>query len=303
MKFIAKKVIKGKPYYYMQYGRYNSYLGSSVPSNIKARLLDFFIKVGKEEAKKLHPTIVKEFGKKDPAIIEVMRHVFILISRSKLFSQEYQNYLNQLTIHFTFNSNRSEGSKVTRKEIEHLSMKTKRKPKTRSEREVLNSFAALKFAFSKDMNWNPLNIKRLHALLLNGLDDPLIVGKWKRENVVAPGNQPTARPEDVNQEMKDLLLWLNKRRRSRMYPPLLATEFYVRFEAIHPFTDGNGRVGRILLNAILFHSDFMPIVFFTKNHEAHCKAITKAITGKYENFRRHFIDQSKKTTELLKVYE
>ena len=53
MKFIAKKVIKGKPYYYMQYGRYNSYLGSSVPSNIKARLLDFFIKVGKEEAKKL----------------------------------------------------------------------------------------------------------------------------------------------------------------------------------------------------------------------------------------------------------
>ena len=303
MKFIAKKVIKGKPYYYLQFGKYNSYLGGAIPSNIKARLLDFFIKIGKEEAKHLRPTVVKEFGKKDPSVIEVMRHVFILISRSKLFGQEYQNYLNQLTIHFTFNSNRSEGSKVTRREVEKLSIHTKRKPRSRTEREILNSFAALKFAFSKNMRLNPLNIKRLHALLLNGLDDPLIVGRWKKENVVAPGNQPTASPEIVNDEMKELFAWFGKKKKNKMYPPLLASEFYIRFESIHPFTDGNGRVGRILLNAILFHSGYMPIVFFTQNHKAHCSAITKAIDGKYENFNRHFIEQSKKTMELLRIYE
>ncbi|MBT6068941.1 Fic family protein [Candidatus Peregrinibacteria bacterium] len=301
MQFVVKKVIKGKAYYYMQYSKYGVYLGESVPANIKKKLMNFFIQIGKEEVKKLDEEIIKAFAPKKIEAIEVMRHLFILISRSELFSHEYQNYLTDLTVRFTFNSNRSEGSKVTRKEVENICLKNTRKPRSHIEREVFNSFSALRFAFSEKMNWNPLNVKRIHSLLLNNIADPLIVGKWKTQNVVAPGNQTTTNPEYVGDEMKKLFEWLKERKRAKMYPPLLATEFYIRFEAIHPFTDGNGRVGRILLNALLFHFDYMPIVFFTQNHEAHCRAITKAIEGRPGTFNRHFVEQAKKTIELIKI--
>ncbi|MDP4007664.1 MAG: Fic family protein [Candidatus Peregrinibacteria bacterium] len=89
----------------------------------------------------------------------------------------------------------------------------------------------------------------------------------------------------------------------RMYPPLLAIEFYIRFESIHPFIDGNGRTGRILFDAILFHTDYMPIVFFTENHASHCKAITKAVEGRYGNFQKHFLEQAEKTIKLIKLHE
>lgn len=301
MQFVTKKVIKGSPYYYMQYGSYISYIGPIIPNNIKALLLDFFINIGKEEVKKLDKNIIKEFAPKNLTNIEVMRHIFILISRSELFSYEYQRYLTELTIHFTYNSNRSEGSKVTKNEVEKISLSTVRKPKSRSEREIFNSFAALKFTFSDNFNWNALNVRRVHHLLLNDLDDPLIVGRWKNENNVAPGNQPTSSPENVNSEMMNLLEWFNKQKRKKMYPPLLAIEFYIKFESIHPFIDGNGRTGRILFDAILFHSDYMPIVFFTENHASHCKAIAKAIEGKYGNFRKHFLEQAEKTIKLIKL--
>lgn len=302
MKFVIKKVIGGKTYYYLQYNEHSSYVGESVPKNIKELLLNFFTQIGEKEAKKLNKKVTDTFKPKNPVILEIMRHIFILMSRNDLFSEDLVNYLNTFTLHFTFNSNRSEGSQVTRKEIEQISLRTIRKPKTRTEREVLNSLAALQFAFSDKFRWNPLNVRKLHTLLMRDLDDPLIVGKWKKENVVAPGNQPTTSPAHVAKEMKELFVWFEERRKKKMYPPLLASEFYVRFEAIHPFTDGNGRVGRILLNAILLRFDYMPVVFFTQNHEAHCRAITRAISGKHINFRHHLLDQAKKTMNLIKIH-
>lgn len=300
MSFITKKVINQKTYHYIQYGGASLCLGEGVPDDIKNRFVLFFTKLGEKAIRKVDAVSIKTFAPKKLDKIEKAKYIFTLVSSSELFTTEYANYLKQFVIQFAFNSNRSEGSKTKRSEFEKIALSGIRKPKNRAEREVLNSLAAVKFAFSGDMKWNMSSIRKIHSLLLQGLDDPLIVGKWKNESNVAPGNQPTVSPHQIKNEMKELLEWFKVSRR-KMYPPLLAIEFYIRFEAIHPFLDGNGRVGRILFNAILFRSNYAPIVFFSQNHSAHCHAITKALSGSYRNFRYHFVDQAEKTFKLIKI--
>ncbi|MDP4008324.1 MAG: Fic family protein [Candidatus Peregrinibacteria bacterium] len=300
MLFVTKKVINKKSYYYLQYGGRSLCLGDGVPHNIKDLLIGFFTKIGDDAIAKLNSAAVKTFAPKKLNEIEKMKCLFTLISSSELFTKEYADYLRQFIMQFAFNSNRSEGSKTKRNEFEKIAISNIRKPKNRTEREVLNSLAAIKFAFSDEMKWNLKSIRKIHSLLLHDLDDPLIVGKWKTENNVAPGEQPTAAPSQVKNEMKKLLEWFVENKK-KIYPPLLAIEFYIRFESIHPFLDGNGRVGRILFNTILFHFNYAPIVFFSQNHKAHCSAITKATHGRSRNFRHQFLDQAKKTFNLIKI--
>lgn len=65
-------------------------------------------------------------------------------------------------------------------------------------------------------------------------------------------------PEDVPRDMASLLSWYSKHR-DRLHPLILAIYFHVGFETVHPFVDGNGRVGRLLMNFIL-HRCGLPMV-------------------------------------------
>ena len=90
-------------------------------------------------------------------------------------------------------------------------------------------------------------IKHLHALLKTGTSDSckdwFAVGDYKRmPNEV--GGQETCPPQEVHRQMKALLSEYNHNRRKTLEDIL---DFHVRFEKIHPFQDGNGRVGRLLM--------------------------------------------------------
>jgi Fic family protein len=65
-------------------------------------------------------------------------------------------------------------------------------------------------------------------------------------------------PENVPREMRKLLTWYSQKR-EKIHPLVLAVHFHVEFERIHPFIDGNGRVGRLLMNFIL-HIEGYPMV-------------------------------------------
>jgi Fic family protein len=103
--------------------------------------------------------------------------------------------------------------------------------------------------------------------------------------------------------MKNLLSWFTKMIKERMYTPILALEFHWRFEAIHPFEDGNGRTGRILLNALLIENGFMPVIYFSQNHRAYCNSLSKAQEGKKLPLANHFIDSLTKTHKAIESYE
>ena len=103
-------------------------------------------------------------------------------------------------------------------------------------------------------------IKELHATLKNGTTDSrkgwFVVGDYKKyPNEV--GGTSTTPPENVEKEIKALLSEYNCKK-EKTFADLL--DFHYRFECIHPFQDGNGRVGRLLLFKECLKSNIVPFI-------------------------------------------
>ena len=296
MKYITKKVIKGNTYYYLQYQGYSKNLGISLPSNLKGLILSFFQSIAEKKYEELSKDIKKKFRFGNLQLLEQLHYEYICRG-NELFININNDLFFKFIILFTYHSNRQEGSRVTRREIEKFAHSKMRRPKTKTDKEIMNSFEAFKYAISDKMKWNMKNIKHIHALLLDNVD-PIIAGKWKNENNVAPDNQSTTDHRKVSKEIKLLILWLNKELKNKsLYPPELALRFYCKFERIHPFLDGNGRVGRILLNAILYKFKYPFCIFFTENVMEHHTAIKQALNGRWEKMFKHFLGQIAKTNQ------
>ena len=126
----------------------------------------------------------------------------------------------------------------------------------RSQREVLNYFAGLRYiekhARSKSITRGQL--LALHRVLASGAMDQGVAGHYLRTNVRVGGYQPPPHAQ-VPALMADLLAWWNQE--SQAWSPILTSAIiHYRFEAIHPFADGNGRTGRALALWELYRRGF-----------------------------------------------
>ena len=116
----------------------------------------------------------------------------------------------------------------------------------RSQREVLNYFAGLRYI---EKNANKKRIRHnevfeLHRLLADEVMDQGQAGRYRTIAVRVGGYVPP-RPSDVSGLMFELLEWWGNES-SHLSPVLSSAILHYRFEAIHPFADGNGRTGRAL---------------------------------------------------------
>lgn len=116
---------------------------------------------------------------------------------------------------------------------------------------------------------------------------------YKKSHIVV-GNSPTLAPEKVPEAMQSLLRWF-KENKKKMFPLQLAIEFHLRFERIHPFENGNGRVGRMLMNKILMANDMTPLTIFAENRRAYFRAIEKSSDGRLTPLYSFILDQYVKT--------
>lgn len=103
-------------------------------------------------------------------------------------------------------------------------------------------------------------IKELHRVLKNGTSDSrqpwFVVGDYKKlSNEV--GGRDTTLPEDVAAEMKLLIASYNAEKK-KTFEEIL--DFHYRFECIHPFQDGNGRVGRLILFKECLRNNIVPFI-------------------------------------------
>ena len=103
-------------------------------------------------------------------------------------------------------------------------------------------------------------IKELHRVLKNGTSDSrlswFVVGDYKKlPNEV--GGMSTAMPEDVKSEIKKLLTEYNGKEK-KTFEDIL--DFHVKFEKIHPFQDGNGRVGRLIMFKECLKYNIVPFI-------------------------------------------
>lgn len=127
----------------------------------------------------------------------------------------------------------------------------------RSKREVLNSFAGLRF-IEKHLKQTPLTheqILKLHKIIASGgVMDQGTAGKY-RTIAVRVGRFVPPPATDVSGLMLELLEWWNQES-PKLSPVLTSAIIHHRFESIHPFADGNGRVGRALALWELYRRGF-----------------------------------------------
>jgi len=126
----------------------------------------------------------------------------------------------------------------------------------RAKREVVNYFAALRFVEKQadKASVSHEEIFRLHKVIAGDVMDQGTAGRY-RTIAVRVGRYCPPPPEDVSGLMFELLTWWNKES-AKMSPVLSSAIVHYRFEAIHPFADGNGRTGRALALWELYRRGF-----------------------------------------------
>ena len=169
-------------------------------------------------------------------------------------------------IDLTYNSNHIEGSRLTKEQTRYIFETntlgiTNESTKIDDIMETINHFRCIDFVIdhATDKITEPF-IKQLHLLLKSNTSDSqkswFAVGDYKRlANEV--GEQETIQPQDVHKCMKALLSDYNALKKVELDDII---DFHVRFERIHPFQDGNGRVGRLLLLWQCLQSGIVPFI-------------------------------------------
>lgn len=179
---------------------------------------------------------------------------------------------HQTQIRLAYNSNRIEGSKLSEEQTRYIFETNTLHLESGDTSanvddivETINHFTC--FDYLLEVADEPLsenNIKEFHRLLKSGTSDArkswFNVGKYKSiANVV--GGLETSLPKDVPNDMKNLLD--NYRQRNEITFNDIV-DFHYHFEKIHPFQDGNGRVGRLIIFKECLTHDIVPFIIEDK---------------------------------------
>ncbi|MBQ3618546.1 MAG: Fic family protein [Bacteroidales bacterium] len=169
-------------------------------------------------------------------------------------------------IDLTYNSNHIEGSRLTKEQTRFIFETntlgiTSEDTRIDDIMETVNHFRCIDYIIDNATDQiTEIHIKQLHKILKTNTSDSqkswFAVGDYKRlANEV--GGEETARPEDVHKRLKSLLSKYYKIKTVALENIL---DFHVEFERIHPFQDGNGRIGRLLILWQCLQSGIVPFI-------------------------------------------
>ena len=215
---------------------------------------------------------------------------------------QIKDILDRFTVNFTYESNAIEGNSLTLKDVT-LILGENVVPKNKDLREVYetrNTREAHEMLFKNKIKINIKDIINIHSIIVK--DTGVELGFKKIPNYLAMRNLKTTPPEKVEEEMKRLISWYGSNK-DKIHPLRLATEFHARFESIHPFDDGNGRTGRILLNAILLEHNYPPLIIRKTSRIAYFSSLEAFDKGYKDKLERFLLEKMKDTFEkFFKVY-
>ncbi len=197
------------------------------------------------------------------------------IKIAHLSDHEWKNFKEK----FTYDTNAIEGSTVTMVEVEQI-LEHGKWPEKREKWEISETYGlseAVEFLRKTNEHISLSLIRELHRLVfqnskpyagqLRKLGEEVAVVS-SLGDVIHEGIHSTL----VEKMLLELIKWYYKNRK-KYSPLLLAAVVHNQFETIHPFRDGNGRVGRLLLNNILLKHNLPPVNIQFKNRSGYYNAI------------------------------
>ena len=264
---------------------------------IDEKIVSLFVAEAKKKYSSLeYPLIIDEVKK-----IEEMNLKYKEIRRS-LHKKDWEDVKKRFVANFVFESNALEGNSLTLKNFSEIVFEDKiiASADLREVYDAKNSYEIFSKLFNSKKEITEDFTIKLHKKIMKNVDER--VGYKKLPNIILGRNITLTAPENVSQEMKNLLRWYRENE-YKIYPLELAFKFHHKFEQIHPFADGNGRVGRMLLNYILIKKGYYPIIIRNSHRNKYIKALQPADAGRYIPLIRFGIEKAKETyRKFFEVY-
>lgn len=168
-----------------------------------------------------------------------------------------------------YNSNAIENSTLTLKETEKilLEMELSANISLREVFEAKNLARVMEY-ISKDSQKLELSKEKIllfHQMLLGNIEDSIAGRFRKKDEYVRVGTHIAPAPEHIERKLKEILIEYSSDHMSYFIDKI--SRFHLDFETIHPFNDGNGRIGRVLINYQLYSLGFPGIIIRHKEQK------------------------------------
>lgn len=299
MVYIYKKAIGAKEYYYLRASERKgnkvivkdiAYLGNSI-ENVKKALghLPQYKEKIRKAYKTIHRFLESNYYLEKAALLKLKKDSFldkklIEIEACRLhYIDVFQKYdqttkmeiLKNFIIEFAFNTTSIEGNTITLQQARNL-LEEGLAPKNKTLREIYDLQNTEKIFLSLIESNKGIS----HDLIIDthsGLMDNIDARKGYRTidiRVVRSNFDATPAPY-IKTDMGLLLKWYEQNKK-KLHPLALSAIFHHKFEKIHPFMDGNGRTGRMLLNFILIKNSYPPLILHKKLRLGYLDVLRKA---------------------------
>jgi Fic family protein/DNA-binding XRE family transcriptional regulator len=198
----------------------------------------------------------------------------ILIAKKELILQKSKKFkniakiilkdsklLDEFILALTYHSNKIEGSTLTEAETADILFRNIALPNKNfiEQLEAKNHQTALRYLFREIISLKKIDknfILKLHDILMNGIRED--AGIYRNHGVrILGANVPTANYIKVPVLIENLMQTINSQQKDFIQQ---TTIIHSQFEKIHPFSDGNGRIGRLLMTSMLLKQNFTPAV-------------------------------------------
>lgn len=208
-------------------------------------------------------------------------------------------------VNFAYNSNKIEGGRLTEDETEEIFETNSFIPKKREAvkfddlTEMKNHFRLFDYILDIiDDELNKDNIIKMNKILKRNTTDEenprynvggfkVVPNKIGLINIIN-----TSSPENVEKDLTDLLQWYKSLKNVTLEDII---EFHVRFEVIHPFGDGNGRVGRMIMFKECLKNNIMPFIVLDRDKPYYMRGLKE-----YKNDKMFLIDTIKNEQDIYK---
>lgn len=284
--FVEKKLINGKPYYYLKHSfrsgekiktKTLAYIGDKKD---KEKIRKFKKSFNKEKLRKIKEELFNEIdwnillSNEDKEKIKDIEQKFSL-KLKKLDETTKKEMFDDFLTYFIYNTNAIEGNTLTLKETDLLLNKGIT-PQGRTLREIndhLNSREVFYYLLKEKPKISIETIISIHDRLLEKIDERK---GFRNSNVRVIGATFKSSPfQYIRTDINLLLKWYNKNK-NKLHPVILASLFHHKFEKIHPFYDGNGRTGRMIMNLMLIKNKIPPIILSNKQRKRYHSVLAKA---------------------------